>query len=165
MTATQGKSDMNPELFKAGMRKLLSGISLVTTESGGKPYGFIATSVSSLSTDPPSLILCVSKSASAHDALLESRVLCVNILSSEQSDLVGKFSSSARRDERFRDDRWSRGEAGAPVFDDSLVSLECEIGDVIPKYSHSIIIADVRRIRVNQESRMKPMAYFDGKCA
>jgi flavin reductase len=156
---------MDAELFKLGMRRLLSGISLVTTEYDAQPFGLIATSVSSLAADPPSLIVSINRSASSHDPLVASRVFCVNLLCASQGDLVAKFSTPARRTERFLGDDWMRGENGAPVFKGSLASFECRVTDVVPKYTHTIFIGAVDRCIVHPDSRTKPLAYFDGQYA
>ncbi|HVX77526.1 MAG TPA: flavin reductase family protein [Bradyrhizobium sp.] len=157
--------ETTPDLFKAGMRKLLSGLSLITTQLDGKPYGLVATSVSSLATEPPSLIVCINKNASAHDPVLRSGAFAVNILNDQQGDLAARFFSSSRREERFVAGEWTPGIDGVPLYTDSLVCIECELRDAIPKYSHSIIIADVRRMHLNKRSEARPLSYFDGKCA
>lgn len=158
-------AESTPELFKAGMRKLLSGLSLVTTQHAGRPYGLVATSVSSLAVDPPSLIVCINKNASAHDPVLRSGAFAVNILNDRQCDLAARFFSSSQRDDRFVEDEWTVGMDDVPLYTDSLVCIECELRDAIPKYSHSIIIADVRRVHLSDAPEARPLSYFDGKCA
>lgn len=158
-------SETTPDLFKAGMRKLLSGLSLITTQHDGRPYGLVATSVSSLATEPPSLIVCINKNASAHDPVLRSGAFAVNILSDQQVELATRFFSSSRRGERFIAGEWTAGIDDVPLYTDSLVCIECELRDAIPKYSHSIIIAEVRRIHLNKRPEARPLSYFDGKCA
>lgn len=156
---------MDAEVFKLGMRRLLSGISLVTTEYEGRPYGLIATSVTSLAAEPPSLLVSINGTASCHDPLRESGVFCVNLLSTSQSDLARKFSSSSRRAERFIDDNWMRGETGVPVFAGSLASFECVVTDMLPKYTHTIFIGTVQRCIVHPDPQTRPLAYFDGAYA
>ena len=156
---------MDTELFKQGMRRLLSGIALVTTRCEEKPFGLVATSVSALAADPPSLIVSINRSASCHDPLITSGVFCVNLLSANQSNLAAIFSSSTRRAERFTDDGWTHGEIGAPVFAASLASFECIVTDVVPKYTHAIVIGSVQRCTVHPDTRERPLAYFDGQYA
>lgn len=156
---------MDAELFKLGMRRLLSGIALVTTRCEGKPFGLIATSVTSLAADPPSLIVSINRSASCHDPLSSSGVFCVNLLSANQSELVAMFSSSVRRAERFTGNDWTEGETGAPVFTESLASFECVVTDIVPKYTHTIFIGTVKHCIVRADAPHRPLAYFDGQYA
>lgn len=156
--------DHSQESFRAAMRRLLSGISLVTTQWQGRPYGLIATSVSSFSMDPPSIIVCINKEASCHDAIANGGLLCVNLLSAAQEHLVARFSSPAMRDQRFAGGDWHQGLTGAPVFDEALACVECEVTDSFAKYSHTIFVADVKNVSLSPQDHPVPLPYFEGKC-
>jgi flavin reductase len=113
--------------FRLGMRRLAAGVSIVTTVHRGRPYGFVATSVTSVSVDPdPCLLVCVNQSVSSHDRLLDAGVFCVNFLAHEDRDLARRFSSSAHRGERFDDADWAAMTTGAPAYKGAMASLDCE---------------------------------------
>ncbi len=84
---------MNPNDFKLGMRRLAAGVSLITTVHDGVRHGLVATAVNSVTADPPTLLVCINKSASAHDHVDQAGVLCVNILAHEHEAVAARFSS------------------------------------------------------------------------
>lgn len=131
------------DVFKAGMRKLVSGVSLITTADETRRFGLIATAVNSLSVDPPSLLICVNQQASAHDAIRRSGVAAVNLLRSRDSGLADTFSDSRRRAERFMEGRWKTLKTSAPILETSLVSFDCEVFEKFEHYSHTIFILNV----------------------
>lgn len=107
---------MDAELFKRGMRRLASGVSLITTIDDGVRYGLVATAVSSVSAAPPTLLICVNTAASAHDHVAAAGVFCVNILAEGHEDVAARFSSSRDRETRFASGEWRQIETGAPAL-------------------------------------------------
>ena len=71
---------ISAEQFRLGMRRLPAAVTLVTCKYDGKYFGLTATAVTSLSADPPSLLTCVNREASAHRAILESKAFGINVL-------------------------------------------------------------------------------------
>jgi flavin reductase len=150
-------------LFKSGMRRLMTGVSLITTIHEGRPFGLIAATVTSLSADPPSLLVCVNRSASSYEALCGAKALTVNVLSDRQADVVEIYSSSTRRHERFADNRWERGRFDIPRFRDATVNFECDVSELLPRFTHSIIIATVHGVHVHSDDQIGPLGYFNGR--
>lgn len=146
--------------FRLGMRRLASGVSLVTTELDGIPRGLIATSVSSLTDEPPTLIVCVNRSASGHAPLCEARRMCVNVLAVTHREIASQFSNSHRRGERFKSGSWTTMTTGAPVLEDAIASFDCRIEQVIDYATHSIFVGLVLDARA-PEGAQKPMIYFN----
>jgi hypothetical protein len=105
-------------LFKDAMRRLAAGVSLVT--SGMREHGYaglIATSVVSVSMDPPTLLVCVNQSSSTHPVIEASGPFCANLLSSQDRGLVDIFGRSDRRGERFRVGEFEPSPLGPPPQD------------------------------------------------
>ncbi len=149
--------------FKRGMRRLASGVSLITTVSGEVPLGFAATAVTSVAAEPePTMLVCVNKKVSCHDALIESGVFCVNLLAASHVDIAKLFSSSEHRTERFGADGWIRLSTGAPVLSNALVSFDCKVTEAISKHSHTVVFGKVVDLRVNSEA-VDPLLYADGR--
>jgi flavin reductase (DIM6/NTAB) family NADH-FMN oxidoreductase RutF len=67
-------------LYKGGMRRLAAGVSIITTEHHGERYGMAATAVTSVSAEPPTLLVCIGRSGSSHEPIRESGRFCVNVL-------------------------------------------------------------------------------------
>jgi flavin reductase len=153
------------DLFKLGMRRLAAGVSLITTRDGtGGRHGLIATSVTSVSLTPPSLLTCINKSVSSYEALTRSGVFCVNLLPEGADDIAVRFSSSRFRDVRFTEGNWSELETGSPVLDDAIASFDCRITSAIDASSHTIFIGEVVGVRL-PEQPTSPLLYLDGAFA
>src|SRR5271168_4017298 len=97
----EGSMAIEPELFKSGMRRLASGVSIITTAGTEGPRGLTATAVCSVSVAPPTLLCCINRNSSAHDAIRDAGVLAVNFLAEPDRDLATRFSGADTRDARF----------------------------------------------------------------
>lgn len=145
------------------MRCLASGVSLISTRgTDGNPHGLVATSVVSVSAEPPILLVCVNRSASMHDHLVGSGSFCVNFLGDRHEPLSRRFSSAADRRARFSDPIWTRLETGAPVLKDALAALDCRVTEMLPATSHSIFLGAVLGVAVASMA-VPPLVYFDGR--
>ncbi len=153
---------MDVNQFKLGMRRLASGVSLITTVAEGKRHGLVATAVSSVTGEPPSLLVCVNKNASAHDHIARSGIYCVNILSEAAQSIAANFSSAIDRDKRFDTGSWRILKTGAPALMGSLVSFDCEVRQAMPYKSHTIFIAEIVATEI-WESDSSPLLYLDGR--
>ncbi|GAA5232001.1 flavin reductase family protein [Verticiella sediminum] len=151
---------MDVEKFKHGMRRLASGVSLITTVRDGQRHGLTATAVSSVSAAPPSLLVCVAQSASAHDAIVAAGKLCVNILSAQQETNAMRFGRSDGRDSRFEHGNWQTLKTGAPALAGSLATFDCEVRQTIPYTSHSILICEIVDVAL-WDTPLQPLVYFN----
>jgi flavin reductase len=113
-----------------------------------------------LSAEPPRLLVCVNKSASAHDAILRNGVFCVNVLSQSQSNLAQVFATTDSMDQRFQEGEWAGLETGSPVLENAMVSFDCRIGETVAQSTHTIVIGDVVAMRGGSGS--EPLLYYDG---
>ena len=159
MTKEQYDADI-AELFKTGMRKLASGVSLITSGTGHSKAGLIATAVNSVSVDPPTLLICVNQSASAHDVIQASRSFCVNILPASNVEIAGQFSSSSRRDERFGKGKWGELKTGSPVLSTALVAFDCEVTQSMVYHTHTIFLGRIVDVKLG-EAEIEPLIYLD----
>jgi flavin reductase (DIM6/NTAB) family NADH-FMN oxidoreductase RutF len=145
--------------MKNAMRRLGSGVVLVTTEFEGRRTAMLATAVNSLSLDPPSLLLCVNKAATIFSVLTSKRPFCVNILGESHLKLARHCSSTEGAD-RFREGKWLPYVNGVPYLADSIASFFCGV-DVTMEYgSHGIFIGRVSEILTGADE--PPLLYLDG---
>lgn len=150
------------ENFKSGMRRLASGVSLITTEDAqGAWHGMIATSVTSVSAEPPSLLVCVNRTASCHEPLVASGVFCVNFLGEDNDSIAAVFSSSKFKEKRFHEGDWRRISTGAPALASSLVSFDCRVKQQLQADSHTIFIGSVEAIEL-WDQPLSPLVYMNG---
>jgi flavin reductase len=153
---------MDNDQFKRGMRRLAAGVSLITTVNQGVRHGLVATAVSSVTADPPTLLVCINKNASAHAHVEEAGILCVNILSEMHQDVAARFSSPVDRHLRFEMDEWRHIATGAPGLVNSLVSFDCEVRQVVPYQSHTIFLAEIVGVELWADA-ISPLLYLDGR--
>jgi flavin reductase len=150
------------KIFKMGFRRLASGVSCVTTKWNGQRHGFVATSVSSLCNEPPTLIVCVNRTVSSHDPIRESGVLCVNVLCHGDQAMASLFADKDRRESRFSGRDWTEMKTGAPVLREALVAFDCVVDTQVPYASHTIFIGRIVDALVRRSSTESPLLYFDG---
>lgn len=146
--------------FKSAMRRLAATVTLITTKDGDQRHGMAATAVNSVTTTPPTLLICVNQTASIHAPLVASNLFCVNLLGREHQPLVPLFSGKAAGEDRFQHGEWIEGYASLPCLADAQASLCCGILSATACGSHTIFIGAVRAIVLSGETR--PLIYQDG---
>jgi flavin reductase len=133
---------VNAERFLQAMSCLAGTIHVVATVEDGIPIGVIATSVCSLSADPPALVVCLNKTTSAHDPILRQKLFTVHALSADQADVARKFMTE-KGVARFAHKSWRREPGRVPFLESGLASFECELVRSYDGFSHSILIGKV----------------------
>jgi len=140
-----------PSEFRAAMRGLASGVSLVTTlDADTLPHGMAATAVMSVSAEPPRILVCVNKSASMHAPMSATGCFAVSFLTTGQADLVRLFSSADQRHLRFSGPGWQALSTGAPVLDGAVSALDCRVVQQLDALTHSMFIGEVVATRTAQ---------------
>lgn len=152
------EGDMKQE-YRNAMARLGAAVHIVTTDGPGGLGGFAATAVCSVTDSPPTLLVCLNRTSSAHPAVSTNGVVCVNILESGHAELSRIFGGKTPVKERFDSASWSQLATGAPVLDDALVSFDCRITTVCDGGTHDILICEVVAIRENEGGRA--LIYFD----
>jgi len=141
--------------FKLAMSHFASGVTIVTTEHDGRPFGLTVASFASLSLHPPLVLVCIEKGVKSHDAIAASRKFAVSILGAEQADVSTRFASKA--DDKFSGMSIDRGETGVPVIAGALCSIECSVREQLPGGDHTIFVGEVLATRVREGA---PLLYF-----
>ena len=152
--------------FKQGMRALTGGVTIIGAYGpDGAPVAMTATAVSSLSAEPPSLLVCVNRSASIATALVRLARFSVNVLAAEQLDVARAFGGQldVRGTGRFIYGDWRRmDDTEVPVLTGSRVSFECEVSHVHDWATHHIVIGTVRAVQVAPAAQTS-LVYVDGQ--
>lgn len=147
--------------FKQGMRRLASGVVVVATEYDGICHGLVATSVTSITAEPPTLLVCVNRSASSHQALTRSGRFSVNVLAEDDADLAMRFGSSHHRESRFSIREWTRLTTGSPVLAGSLASFDCIVTEQVEASTHTLCFGEVVNVSISSGA-IRPLLYWDG---
>ena len=149
-----------PLLFRAAMRKLAAAVTVVTTVEADEHHGMAATAVTSLSADPPSLLVCVNRQASLHDVVRRSQLFCVNLLSVQHGRLVEAFGGRLVGAARFGVGDWADGPDGVRYLRDAAANIFCRLEQQHGYGTHTIFIGRVERIIV--ADRVQTLLYGDG---
>ena len=149
-----------PDQFRSAMRRLAASVSIVVAKGEAGPVGMAATSITSLTIDPPALLVCVNRTTSLHALLVPTAPLSVNLLSKNQKDVSVAFGGGVPHDQRFKFGDWIEGENGLPFLDQAQASLQCVIDAMLAYGTHSIVIARVLRASVSEA--VSPLVYQDG---
>jgi flavin reductase len=145
--------------FRNAMARVAAAVSIVTTNGPGGLAGFAATAVCGVTDSPPTLLVCLNRSASVHPAVTANSVLCVNVLSEGHQDLSRLFGGKTPVAERFAAAQWSELATGAPVLEDALVSFDCRIVHRADGGTHDILMCEVDAIKVREGGQ--GLIYFD----
>jgi flavin reductase (DIM6/NTAB) family NADH-FMN oxidoreductase RutF len=136
------------ELFGEAMASLASGVSVITARrAGGEPCGLAATSVSSYSANPPSLLVSVAHDSRCHDALARCERFGVHILHAGEEAVARVFAG--RGDDKFAGLDW-RWDGAVPELAGTLAYLRCRRVESLSRYDHTILIGDLEAGRLEQ---------------
>jgi flavin reductase (DIM6/NTAB) family NADH-FMN oxidoreductase RutF len=153
----------HPEIlsaFRDAMRHVAATVYAVTTGHGGQRYGIIATAVSSLSFDPPSLLVCINRSASLHDPIASADRFCVNVLGNANRDVADNFLAGGGVADRFSVGEWVDVE-GVPVLADAQSSMVCRVATRQAFGTHTVFIGEL--IAARHRRNAMPLTYYDGR--
>ena len=150
---------MDDQDFKAAMGRLGSGVCIITAATAnGQPVGFTATSLTSLSLNPPLVLFCLGKSANSLSVFEAADSFGVCVLAHEQQGLSNLFAGKA--EDKFADtDTWLT-DKGYPLIQDCLAALECEKREVFQGGDHLIFVGEVKRVHLGEGA---PLIYYQGK--
>lgn len=154
---------VSAEQFKFAMRSLAAAVNVVTSVHAGRRYGMTATAACSVSADPPTLLVCINRTTSTHDAIAKSGAYCINVLRTEDSNLSTAFSGAQSGEARFRSRDWSRLATGSPVLIDALVSFDCRVVKKVAHGTHTVFFGAVEQLLFGKKGR--PLVYAEGQYA
>lgn len=148
---------VSTDAFKSAMRRFATGVTIVTTAHDGTIHGFTVNAFASVTADPPTVLVCVNKTARAHPLIAESGSFCVNILGLEQRPVAEIFTTGTPQ-ERFEAIAHRAGPSGSPILDGVLAFVDCEVEEEITAGTHTIFIG---RVLEAGERDGAPLGYYD----
>lgn len=142
------------------MGKFATGVTIASTKVGAETWGMTANAVTSLSLDPPLVLLAVVRESQSHAKFKEAGCFALNILTSQQEDLSTRFASAGPKD--FADLETKVAETGAPILAGALGWVDCRLVEILPGGDHDIFLGEV----VAGDARDgEPLLFFGGKYA
>jgi flavin reductase (DIM6/NTAB) family NADH-FMN oxidoreductase RutF len=159
-TRGEYRSGHDPRTLRDALGCFATGVTVVTCEDpSGTPTGLTVNSFTSVSLDPPLLLVCVHKLAASAEALTTASHFAINVLQTGQQPASIRFST--RDEDRFGVTPWSRGEAGAPILKDSLGVFECQRFAAYDGGDHHILVGEV--VKASFDASLDPLLYFRGR--
>jgi flavin reductase len=145
--------------YRSAMSLLTGAVNVVTTMGATGRHGFTASAVCSVTDSPPTLLVCMNKTARSHAHFVANKVLTVNVLGVHHQPISCAFSSAIHSEERFQHGSWTELKTGAPVLQDALVSFDCQIEHIQEVGTHTIFICPIVAIQKSQYEQ--GLVYFN----
>jgi flavin reductase (DIM6/NTAB) family NADH-FMN oxidoreductase RutF len=151
------RSVLDETVFREVVGHFTTGVAVVTTRHGDVRFGVTASAVSSLSVDPPMLLVCLNRRLPTCDAIGAAGAFAVNILAESQGELARQFAT--RHPDKFRGVRTADGDLRLPMIVDALAHLECRVRERVDAATHAVFLGEVQTAQALGGS---PLTYFRG---
>ncbi|WP_232823733.1 flavin reductase [Salinicola sp. CPA57] len=152
-------SAVSPSAFREAMSRLAAAVNVVTTDGPAGRAGFTASAVCSVTDEPPTLLVCINRRASAYPSFADNPALCVNVLSADHQQVSNTFGGKTPMAERFAQADWTTRETGAPVLANALAHFECRIGQRVAVGTHDVLFCEIVAMSTCDESQC--LLYFE----
>lgn len=153
------RSGHDPRTLRDALGCFATGVTVVTCLNEGVPAGLTVNSFTSVSLDPPLLLVCIAKRAATADALTTASHFAINVLQTGQQPASIRFAT--RDEDRFGTTGWAHGEDGAPILEESLGVFECERYAVYDGGDHHILVGQV--VKASFDASLDPLLFFRGR--
>ncbi|WP_374526051.1 flavin reductase [Sphingopyxis sp.] len=158
--AMEFKAGSDPRTLRDAMGCFATGVTVVTAlDASGTPVGLTANSFTSVSLDPPLLLVCVANTSGTAPILRDAAHFGVNVLQIGQQPASNRFATKG--EDRFANLPWAPGQTGVPLLGSSLVSFECQRESLHEAGDHFILVGRV--VRAQFEPHRDPLLYFRGR--
>ena len=146
--------------FRLAMRRYIYSVSIMSNkDNDDNPNAITVSSVTSISMDPPSLLICINKSSRIHNSIeLESK-FCINLLNNKQEDLSNICSDEDMYDQRFKDKNWNLDDI--PFLQNAQANIFCKVDKLTSYHTHTIVIGLVED--ANYADEISTLTYVNGK--
>lgn len=153
---------VSPELFKQVLSRFCTGVTIVTVKNKSGAHGLTVNAFTSVSLDPPLILVCIDKGGNSHEFMSVCDFFVVNILSEEQTELANRFADpDLTSEQRFENASVQLTQRGIPIFDDNLGHLECRNVQQVDGGDHTIFIGQVEDANFSEER--SPLLYYKSR--
>ncbi len=148
---------------RLALRRLAKSVAVITTHWQGQRQAMAATAVEGLSLDPPSMLICIAKTASLAAPLAAHAPFAINLLARHQEDISARGGAPWRGEERFALGRWEGAEDAPPILLDAQATFRCTPASMMEYGTHLVIVGRIDAVRIDGE--VDPLIYVDGRYA
>jgi flavin reductase (DIM6/NTAB) family NADH-FMN oxidoreductase RutF len=152
------EAGIDPIEFREVCGRFATGVCVITSLGPNGPSGLTANAVTSLSLQPPLMIVCFDRGARTLAAVEHSGTFAIHFLAHDQEDTAARFASKDPEEKKFEDLRWS-ARSGVPVLEGCLAVLACRLTELHPGGDHLIGIGEVTDL---WSSEGEPLVFFRG---
>mgnify|MGYP001442737709 FL=1 len=146
--------------FRLAMRRYIYSVSIMSNkDDNGNLNAITVSSVTSISMDPPSLLICINKSSRIHDTLQIGSKFCINLLKKDQEELSNICSDEESYEERFNNENWDTEEI--PFLSNAQANIFCKVDKLTSYHTHTIVVGLVEN--ANHTNEISTLTYVDGK--
>ena len=146
--------------FRKAMRNYIYSVSILSNKNiDGELNAITVSSVTSISMEPPSLLVCINKSSRIHDTLIKNSDFCINLLNKSQQEISNICSTDSLYDQRFDHDKWNT--QTIPFLEEAQANIFCSIEDLVPYHTHTIVIGRV--LNAISNDKINTLSYVNGK--
>jgi flavin reductase (DIM6/NTAB) family NADH-FMN oxidoreductase RutF len=146
--------------FRLAMRRYIYSVSIISNkDDNGNSNAITVSSVTSISMDPPSLLICINKSSRIHDTLQIGSKFCINLLKKDQEELSNICSDEESYEERFNNENWDTEEI--PFLSNAQANIFCKVDKLTSYHTHTIVVGLVEN--ANHTNEISTLTYVDGK--
>lgn len=139
--------------------KWATGVTVVTTDGPAGRGGLTANAVTSLSLDPPLVLVAVAKTAGSYAEIRDNGCYAINILALDQEEASKRFATPGPKD--FSGFTWQTAVTGAPLLEGALAHVDCRLREILPGGDHDIFVGEIVAGAARDEGA--PLMYFSGK--
>ena len=145
--------------FRLAMRRYIYSVSIMSNrDSNDNPNAITVSSVTSISMEPPSILICINKSSKIHDSIVLGSKFCINLLTKGQHELSNICSDDQKHDQRFADENWNLD--NLPFLENAQANIFCKVDKLSSYHTHTIVIGLVED--ANFADTISTLTYVDG---
>jgi flavin reductase (DIM6/NTAB) family NADH-FMN oxidoreductase RutF len=146
------------KIFRDVIGHFATGVTIVTAADAGRSYGTTVSAVSSVSLEPPTLLVCLNRTSRTRDVVDRTRQFAVNILGVGQGELARRFATD--RDDKFDGVEFDTGAFGVPLIKDVVAHIECTVRETATSGTHTVFFGEVQRAEPFEGD---PLLYYRGQ--
>jgi flavin reductase (DIM6/NTAB) family NADH-FMN oxidoreductase RutF len=144
--------------LKQAMRAYPQGVTVATTDGPSGATGMTVSSFTSVSLEPPLVLISIAKGSAMHDLFREAKAYAINFLADDQKSVSDRFAGRTSARDRFEGLRFTKGVTGSPIIEGARVAIECKAWKVYEGGDHSILVGEVVSAKTLNSKR--PLVYY-----
>jgi flavin reductase (DIM6/NTAB) family NADH-FMN oxidoreductase RutF len=152
------EAGLDPAEFRRAMQRIPTAVTVVTADGPEGPAGLTANAVVSLSLAPPLMLACIDRGSRTLRAVEAAGRFGISVLGKGDEDVARAFATKAPLEEKWAGVAWTRC-AGVPVLEDAIVSVACELENVVTGGDHMIVTGAVLAVAASEG---EPLVFFEG---